>query len=389
VTTFFNERFRCAILSIDCGLECLLKLGLPIWNFRIAFTTLEGEGMSVAKKKIVLEALDQLDVGICIVDAGGEVTLINRYAAVILGFHVDKIDDLSTRLDYANQISFTGKVTIENSGLVFPAGEGSKATGSQSHVVETSKGRAVEISQNPLNSGGHISRYTAFELEPDSGASYENQKPRTWGLENGSIFLESSSLALYYENFPRPEHDTSAFIEEQEPYFNEGVRLSAFEFGELESYGDRYTPLLMKGFSPQTEEDKEFLECIAGLQPPKTLREKIFTKLLYQALAMGGLHYDGSEGEFRYDEVKCANDIGSISSFSLKMILHSAAEIAEFHSEDLTSDPDDIEEEGRDPEDLEYEALERDARDEMNEELGEYMERGGNSGNDGWYYEDD
>jgi hypothetical protein len=349
-------------------------------------STFPEEIIKVKNRKLLEDGLECLDVGVCIVDANNKVIFIDKFATGILNFPADKSEIMGNRLKHANQILFPGKIAAEVSTSTFPVEINFKANGSMSYFVEMSKYESIGITQTPLSSGGHISQYSMFDFDPEHLLPKKGKQIKPWGFESESIFLEASSLEIYRKIFPRPEHDTYSYAEEDQAYFGDEARLSAFEFGELENYGDQFTPLLMKGFLPQTEVEEAFCACVAGRQAPKSLPEAIFVKLLYQALAMGGLHYDGSEGEFRHNEVKCANDIGSISSFALKDVLHSATELAEFYSLVVTSDSDDLEDEEEDSEERQEQ---RELEDDIYDELNEYMEWAGNSGDEGWFYGDD
>ena len=202
--------------------------------------------------------------------------------------------------------------------------------------------------------------------------------PRYWGLATKSIDLDQTSVGIYYSKFFRPEHDDHAYNEKLEPYFREYERLSAFEFGEFEETGDHFALLLTGARTPSGATDNAFLDCVAGRREPATFLEQIIVKLVYQALAMGGLHHDGSNGGSEYSETACINDISQMTSLDLRLFLRFVGEKAASLCEVLEDEDD----EEYDQEILEYEANQREIYNDIAEETDENRDD-----YEGWVYD--
>jgi|TARA_B100000315_G_C14394088_1_gene503405 hypothetical protein len=129
----------------------------------------------------------------------------------------------------------------------------------------------------------------------------------------------------YADIFYRERHLWKYFCDENEPYFSDAHRLSAYELGELENWSDSFISCLKSG--PKNETEKAFIECAIGDCTPKTISEQIILKLVYQALALGGLHcrfLEPEEGD--YDIGDPLNDIDGMAEGTLRSFLFSIRE---------------------------------------------------------------
>jgi uncharacterized protein YifE (UPF0438 family) len=205
------------------------------------------------------------------------------------------------------------------------------------------------------------------------------KSPQYWGVATKSIDLDRTSVEIYSSKFFRSEHDDHAYNEELEPYFREYERLSVFEFGEFEETGDHFALLLSGARTPSGAADNDFLDCVAGRREPATFLEQIIVKLVYQALAMGGLHHDGSDGGPEYSETACINDIAQMTSPNLRLFLRFVGQKAASLCE-VQEDEDDEED---DQEQLEYEANQREIYNHIAEETDENRDD-----YEGWVYDD-
>jgi hypothetical protein len=119
------------------------------------------------------------------------------------------------------------------------------------------------------------------------------------------------------------EDDAFSFYEEDGPYFNEEERLSDYEFGEVDRWGDCVFRILSIEDNERSIEEWNLVQCLVGAQVPNTAFEQALVKLVYQALALGGLHYHYGGTNFGYSESNCNNDIRILDSQSLKNFLAS------------------------------------------------------------------
>lgn len=184
----------------------------------------------------------------------------------------------------------------------------------------------------------------------------------------------------YAKVFSRPVYSTISNLDADEPFFSEDERLSAYEFGEVENWPDQLVLLLTRKLEPIFDQERSFIECAAGDKPPKTLHEQIIVKLVFQALALGGLFYADEELEgFFYSDAEIQNDIHQLSSNLLRKFLRS---IGEELSRRKSTEPEVSKEEQEQmrEEDEEYERLLAD--------LGSDSDDYGRSSEEGWFYPD-
>jgi hypothetical protein len=157
-------------------------------------------------------------------------------------------------------------------------------------------------------------------------------------------------------------NDSSSFHEEQGPYFNERERLSDVEFGEVDRWGDCVSRILSTENRARSIEERNLIRCVIGAQRPNTAFEQAIVKLVYQALALGGLHYIYGEASFGYSELNCNNDIRLLGSLSLKNFLTSVGKAMMSETQWWEGEVEALDEDADDHEDID-EANEYDSSD--------------------------
>ena len=131
--------------------------------------------------------------------------------------------------------------------------------------------------------------------------------------------------ALYIEKFGSSGVNSNFGIYAgMEEGFCEDVRLSAFETGVLDDWPTSLTALIFG--NAKNESERDFQQCVRGLQEPKTIHEQIVVKLVYQALSIGGLFYiqnisiDSFEGDLKHLK-SVENDIDQMPYGGLREFL--------------------------------------------------------------------
>lgn len=128
----------------------------------------------------------------------------------------------------------------------------------------------------------------------------------------------------YAQRFHRKNHHSLEVSDTEEgPYFSEEERLSTFEIGEIDDWPTSLIELFDR--KPKNQAEENFQNCMRGEATPKTLSEQIIVKLIYQALALGGLHCSLEEGYFAgpypFKDNNPANDIEHLNTHRLRDIL--------------------------------------------------------------------
>ena len=125
----------------------------------------------------------------------------------------------------------------------------------------------------------------------------------------------------YAETFNRERHLKKYLCDENgAPYFSDHERLSAYEIGKLDKWSEPFINCLTDG--PKNEEEVFFTECAKGERVPRTISEQIINKLVYQALALGGLHYRSPyDYEDDYNMGDPLNDIDGLSDGELSVVI--------------------------------------------------------------------
>jgi hypothetical protein len=102
-----------------------------------------------------------------------------------------------------------------------------------------------------------------------------------------------SSLGIdtnaFVQRFPRGRHPVGDLKDKSYfSYFDETERLTAEELIEIETWPNTVNDLFDRKGSKDAK--NHFLRCSRGEVEPETPIEILITKLIHQALAMGGLH---------------------------------------------------------------------------------------------------
>jgi hypothetical protein len=199
----------------------------------------------------------------------------------------------------------------------------------------------------------------------------------------------------YLAKCPRPKHGPLGF---NVGYFFEEHRLTEYEFGLVEQFGGDWAQILQCGASG-FDGGSRLLSCAKGFLRPRTVSEVTLTKLVYQALAMGGIHLKVKmpfEDHGIADVV--ANDLIHLSNEKLKIVLNALRaqmwrhqkyrdKVAPSQARKNDGVEFAISEEDMWMNDLVEEKWERDNAAGL--DLDEELESLGRSEEDGWYYDDD
>jgi hypothetical protein len=122
--------------------------------------------------------------------------------------------------------------------------------------------------------------------------------------------------------FPRDRHFVGDLRDKGQPYFGDEERLTTRELMEIENWPDTVNDLFVdKGMKAAKD---HFRRCLRGDVEPETSIEKIITKLIHQALAMGGLHcpIGGDEApNFHFPRDLPLNDIVDLKALPLRRFL--------------------------------------------------------------------
>ena len=140
-----------------------------------------------------------------------------------------------------------------------------------------------------------------------------------WAANVRNNCIDASAYAYRFQREPHAAYD---LVEEIEPYFKKSERLTAEEISEIEKWPDTVSELFGRDESKGTKD--HFLKCLRGVVDPETPTERICTKLIHQALAMGGLHCRMGEHEYaasQLPEVPPSNDVVNLKTRPLRSFL--------------------------------------------------------------------
>lgn len=183
-------------------------------------------------------------------------------------------------------------------------------------------------------------------------------------------------------------------MDKEQSYFGEEERLTAAELNEIENWPDTVNDLFL---GKESKEAKvHFLRCSRGEVEPETPTEIIITKLIHQALAMGGLHcpIGGDDTpNLHFPRDLPLNDIVDLKALPLrKFLLGAQMEMAKYAKKEWEqtwelSIQSDMKIE---LEDIEYvREHEESWHAEIGSELAEDAACYANSDEEGWFYIDD
>jgi len=135
----------------------------------------------------------------------------------------------------------------------------------------------------------------------------------------GSLRIDANDLA---QRFRRDTHPVDELLDGNKSYFGEIERLTAAELIEIESWPSTVRELFE--LKESADAKVQFLRCLRGVAGPKTSTEKIVTKRIHQALAMGGLHCQtdyikSANPQFPSDQP--LNDIADLIALPLRSFL--------------------------------------------------------------------
>jgi hypothetical protein len=151
--------------------------------------------------------------------------------------------------------------------------------------------------------------------------------PKTYKIS--SLGIDTNA---FVQLFPRERHSVGDLRDNVQSYFGDRERLTTSELMEIENWPDTVNDLFVdKGIKGAKD---NFLRCSRGDVGPETPIEKIITKLIHQALAMGGLHclICGDETPiFHFPRDLPLNDIVDLKALPLrKFLLEAQKEMVEY-----------------------------------------------------------
>lgn len=127
------------------------------------------------------------------------------------------------------------------------------------------------------------------------------------------------NLIAYSNRFPRDMHSGPLLKDRgYKFYFKQPERLTLVEQKTIEGW-----PSNVNDFFDRVENKDakiRFLRCLCGFAEPETTEETIVVKLVYQALALGGLHSAADLGEMKSLKTP-ANDIQEMKHSAMRTFL--------------------------------------------------------------------
>ena len=219
-----------------------------------------------------------------------------------------------------------------------------------------------------------------------------------------SVGIDTKAFAQRFCRDPHPIggliDQSGDLLDKNKSYFNENERLTAAEISEIEDWPDTVNELFDSKGSKGARD--HFLRCLREAVEPETSTERIVNKLIHQALAMGGLHCHLGENESAKPQIPSdqpSNDILDLKALPLRLFLEEVKkEMSKnrrkewqeaiwqlAHEENLSLSReyelwDDLEGAYRDAQDAEVEY-----RKELYSDADGYA----NSGEEGWFYDDE
>jgi hypothetical protein len=211
----------------------------------------------------------------------------------------------------------------------------------------------------------------------------------------------------YIKIFRRVPHAISQLSDENEVYFGANERLNVAELTEVETWPNTVGELF-EGHE-NADAKKHFLRCTRGTLKPQTSTETIVVKLIYQALAMGGLNCILGEDETANPMIPkrpLLNDVNELRAIPLRSFLLEVKKQMTNYSQEkwLGAISSKAHEENQAGDKImEYELYQNEELDDLNEgrdemmeiqaeiqdEISSYAEGLASSDEDGWFYDDE
>lgn len=189
----------------------------------------------------------------------------------------------------------------------------------------------------------------------------------------------------YAQRFYREPHPLLDLRDNNKDYFSLEERLTTAELKLIESWPNTVSELFEHNQSAEAKD--HFLRCIRSAIEPETSTERIVSKLIHQALAMGGLHLQNSYPPI--PDSQPPNDINNLKVLPLRSFLlgvqkemakYANKEFEQTTSEEFESSQHDLKEGYREM---------RDATAEIQNELSSDAVNYAISNEEGWFYDDE
>jgi len=189
----------------------------------------------------------------------------------------------------------------------------------------------------------------------------------------------------YAQRFYREPHPLLDLKDSNKDYFSLEERLTTAELKLIESWPSTVSELFEHNQSVEAKD--HFLRCIRSAIEPETSTERIVSKLIHQALAMGGLHLQKSYPPI--PDSQPPNDINNLKALPLRsFLLGVQKEMAKYANKEFEQST--LEEFESYQHDLNggYREM-QEAQAEISKELYSYADDYVRSDDEGWFYDDD
>jgi hypothetical protein len=360
--------------------------------------------ISSTEKEIFIDALNQLEDGICIVDDKTQVIFLNNQAARFFGVPEYVSSDINGAI-WRNQ-NFSELML--RGGVLPEIGQAGQFGDTERHFKTkfSFEGRLVEVSKTMLESGGVLIRVIGAGEEKGHEALAGLDDPFDYQVNAENLITNLQPKRVDPDDCAMPAiHEWQKRYSEKHLHFGLGgfesvsgdffeeERLSAYEFGEIEASSERTSGLLQGARSPNNIFEASLLRALYGNAEPKTILEVGIVKLVHQAMVLANVAFSDDElfddeGDLQdLEELSIEttefyyNDISDLSSDDLRLVFYEIIESilvqkAEDYEPEIDSDEDEVDPEKDEEEELLY------------EELADSSEEYSRSHSDGWFYDD-